>query len=107
MLERTIEDEMESGDEEKMEISDEENDFPPLPQKGRHGGDSDGEEFSSDDGEGAESMMKKLNFPMVEKEVQPASVVPKVSVAIQKRVAKLAEHKMTLEAVEVPNEMHK
>ena len=28
MLERTIEDEMESGDEEKMEISDEENDFP-------------------------------------------------------------------------------
>lgn len=52
-------------------------------------------------------MMKKLNFPMVEKEVQPASVVPKVSVAIQKRVAKLAEHKMTLEAVAAPNEMHK
>lgn len=40
MLERTIEDETESGDEEKMEISDEENDFPPLPQKGRHGGGS-------------------------------------------------------------------
>ena len=51
--------------------------------------------------------MKKLNFPNIEKEVQPAAVVPKVSGSIQKRVMKLEEHEAKLESVREPNETQK
>ena len=68
------------------------------------GGGSD-DDFTSDDGEEAQNMMTKLKFPIIEKEVNPASMVPKVSSAVQKRLMKLLDSKSKLEAIANRNEI--
>lgn len=62
-----------------------------------------GDDLSSDDGEEQQSLLKRLNFPAVEKEQQPSSLVPKVSTAIQKRLSKLDENLQKLLAIQSPN----
>lgn len=51
--------------------------------------------------------MKKLNFPTIEKDAQPAQLFTKVTAAIQKRVVKLTEHKSKLGSVQSPTEIQK
>ena len=50
-------------------------------------------------------MLKKLNFPAIEKDAQPSTMVPKVSTAVQKRVSKLQENLDKLNEVKDPNTM--
>ena len=46
-------------------------------------------EESSDDGEEAARLLKKLNFPEVEKEKKPSECCIKISQCLQKRIPKL------------------
>lgn len=61
--------------------------------------------MTSDDGEHTSAILKKLCFPEVEREPQPASVVSKVSAAIQKWTRRLKDGFAKLEALPTKDEV--